>query len=75
MHYSGGCILATHTHTHTHTHTCAQDGCSPLYFASQEGHDMIVQMLLQAGATVDLQNKVEDCYYDSTFFFYLGTRL
>ena len=29
---------------------------------------MIVEMLLQAGATVDLQQKVEDCY-DSTSFF------
>ena len=25
-------------------------------------------MLLQAGATVDLQTKVKDCYYDSTLF-------
>ena len=47
-----------------HTHT--QDGFFPLFDASQEGHDGIVEMLLQAGATVDLQNKVEDCYYDST---------
>ena len=53
-----------HTHTHTHTHT--QDGFFPLFDASQEGHDGIVEMLLQAGATVDLQNKVKDCYYDST---------
>ena len=49
-------------HTHTHTHT--QNGYFPLYDASQEGHDGIVEMLLQAGATVDLQTKVEDCYYD-----------
>ena len=42
------------------------DGCSPLYDASQEGHDGIVEMLLQAGATVDLQTKVEEC--DSTLF-------
>ena len=51
-----------HTHTHTHTHT--QNGYFPLYDASQEGHDGIVEMLLQAGATVDLQTKVEDRYYD-----------
>ena len=47
-----------------HTHT--QDGFFLLFDASQEGHDGIVEMVLQAGATVDLQNKVEDCYYDST---------
>ena len=51
----------THTHTHTHTHTCTQDGYFPLYDASQKGYDGIVEMLLQAGATVNLQTKVEDC--------------
>ena len=35
-----------------------QDGFSPLISASQEGHDRVVEKLLQAGATVDLQNKV-----------------
>ena len=40
-----------------------QDGLFPLIVASQEGHDRIVEMLLQAGATVDLQNKVENYYY------------
>ena len=58
----------THVHTHTHTHTHTQDGYSPLYAASSKGYDKIVEMLLQAGATVDLQFKVEDCYYDSTLF-------
>ena len=41
---------------------CMQNGAYPLHVASQEGHDRIVEMLLQAGATVDLQNKVENCY-------------
>ena len=35
-----------------------QDGSFPLISASQKGHDRIVEKLLQAGATVDLQNKV-----------------
>ena len=48
------------------THTCTQSGDSSLLFASKEGHDGIVQMLLQAGATVDLQTKVKDCHYDSS---------
>ena len=61
--------LSTHKHVcifkHTHTHTTMwkQDGHSPLYIASQEGHDRIVDLLLQAGATVDLQDKVENCFY------------
>ena len=50
------------------THTCTQSGDSSLSFASQEGHDGIVEMLLQAGATVDLRTKVEDSYYDSSLF-------
>ena len=41
---------------------CMQDGYCPLHFASQEGHDKTVEILLQAGATVDLQDKV-DSYY------------
>ena len=39
---------------------CIQDGFFPLSDASQEGYDEIVQVLLHAGATVDLQNKVKD---------------
>ena len=49
-----------HTHNTTHTTMCTQDGACPLYSASQEGHDRVVKMLLQAGATVDLESKVED---------------
>ena len=50
-----------HTHNTTHITMCTQDDC-PLYVASQEGHDKTVKILLQAGATVDLQNKVESYY-------------
>ena len=35
-----------------------QDGGSPLYVASQEGHDDVVQLLLDSGASVDLPAKV-----------------
>ena len=38
---------------------CMQVGDSPLLIASQNGHDRIVEMLLQAGATVNLQDKVK----------------
>ena len=50
----------THTTPHTCTHNtmCAQDGASSLIIASVNGHDRIVDKLLQAGATVDLQEKV-----------------
>ena len=59
------CNMHTNMHVHNTTHNtmCTQDGHCPLYIASQEGHDRVVEMLLQAGATVDLQSKVEDCYY------------
>ena len=49
------------THTCTHNTMCMQDGVGSLHVASEKGHDRIVEMLLQAGATVDLQNKVENC--------------
>ena len=39
---------------------CMQDGDCPLYIASDKGHDKTVEILLQAGATVDLPDKVED---------------
>jgi len=41
---------------------CLQDGCCPLYIASGKGHDKTVEILLQAGATVDLPDKVESYY-------------
>ena len=47
--------------TTTHTTMCMQDGFFPLFSASQEGHDSVVEKLHQAGATVDLQDKVENC--------------
>ena len=50
------------THICTTILTCIQDGFFSLSNASQEGYDEIVQMLLQAGATVDLQNKVENWF-------------
>ena len=56
--------MYTQPHTHAHaTPLCTQDGACSLHISSQEGHDRIVEMLLQAGATVDLQDKVQDCYY------------
>ena len=50
----------THNH-HTNTIVYMQDGFFPLFVACQEGHDRIVEKLIQAGAIVDLQNKVFLC--------------
>ena len=36
-----------------------QQGVSPLYIACVKGHDEVVQLLLDRGASVDLQTKVE----------------
>ena len=38
-----------------------QDGTTPLFLASQEGHKDIVEVLLNHGAEVDLPNKVSVC--------------
>ena len=35
-----------------------QDGTTPLYVASQEGHEGVVELLLEKGANADQQNKV-----------------
>ena len=61
-------LIQSPPHMHTHMHICVyiQEGYLPLHNASAEGYDGIVEMLLQAGATVDLQTKVEDC--DLTLF-------
>ena len=61
------CILykTTIMHTHMYIHTHAQNKSFPLYNASHEGRDRIVKMLLQAGATVNQQTKVEHFSYDS----------
>lgn len=56
--------------SHTHTHTYAQNGFFPLYTASEMGHDEIMEMLVQAGAIVNLQSKVEYCYLVQKLFGY-----
>ena len=43
-----------------------QDGWTPFHAASQEGHDQVVELLLQAGASVDQETEVrcgvgQDC--------------
>ena len=54
----------TNAHTNLYVHTTTlQDGMFPLISASQEGHDRVVEKLLHAGATVDLQNKVVIIHY------------
>ena len=59
-------FMPASTHGPTHAHT--QGDSFPLQIGCEKGYDGVVEMLLQAGATVDLLSKVEDCYYDSTSF-------
>ena len=40
----------------------AQDGCSPLYVASQFGHTEVVDVLLNAGADINQSTKVHYHY-------------
>ena len=49
-------------HIYAHNTMSIQNGGCPLLLASQEGHDKTVEILLQAGATVDLPDKVESYY-------------
>ena len=37
----------------------SQDGATALHAASQEGHNQVVELLLQAGASVDQKAKVK----------------
>ena len=39
-------------------YTCMQEGATPLFMASQEGHKEVAQLLLQNGAQSDIQRKV-----------------
>ena len=41
-----------------YSHVSYQDGWSSLMYASVIGHVVVVDKLLQHGATVDLENKV-----------------
>ena len=43
-------------------HECTQSGQSPLWIASFNGHQKCVGLLIDAGANVDIQNKVSKNY-------------
>ena len=43
---------------HIHTFIILQYGCTPLFEASQNGHDKIVDVLKAAKADVNIVNKV-----------------
>ena len=62
-----------HSYTHIHNHTfhkmfiiqsifTVQNGCSPLYVASQGGHTDIVDILLRSGA--DVHQATIEVYYN-----------
>ena len=46
----------THVHIHTHTRSPQmQTGCTALYLATQEGHEDVVELLLEAKADPELK--------------------
>ena len=45
--------------------TCVQDGLSPMYVASQEGHTEVVDLLVQAGADIHLATTYEEVHFST----------
>ena len=41
----------------------SQDGCTALYLAAQQGHEDVVELLLEAKADLELKMKVTIIYY------------
>ena len=39
----------------------SQDGLTPLHAASHEGHDRVLHLLIQAGASVEQESEVRWC--------------
>ena len=61
------------------TLTISQNGFAALHNACQEGHYQIAELLLQAGASVELETKVrwdvgQDCVYDTEQCTYITIR-
>ncbi len=48
----------TNTHTHTHTHTHTQNGRTALHLAAENGYRGVVEALLKAGCSKDIQDTV-----------------
>ena len=44
--------------------TCMQEGMTPLFMASQNGHKEVAQLLLQNGAQPDIQRNVSTTFSD-----------
>ena len=56
-------VMYTHISIHIAMHSIIlQYGCTPLFVASQNGYDKIVDVLIIAKADVNIANKVSNIY-------------
>ena len=69
----GQCVLSCYCENDWHTPIfivrsklyCTQNGLSPVYVASQEGHTDVVELLVQAGADIHLATTDDEVSDDS----------
>ena len=56
-------IHSVHVYRHVTVHVNLQEGVTALVLASENGHLITVQLLVEAGASLDVQTNVS-CYPD-----------
>ena len=60
-------IVYYHIHTHDISYCDTQDGDTALHYAVSNGHNDCAQLLIQAGAVVDIQDNVSTLYVHTVY--------